>query len=255
MRLRKRFLNLDVVQRLLGALIVLYVFLVYRTGRWSVAGREHPQPFWDSEKNFIVGFWHGRLMMLPYAWESARPFVQLNSAHRDGMLSIRAQEHFGFETIIGSASAGAVAALRGLLKAVRSGKTIGIALDGPRGPRMRAKLGAVMIASKTGVPILPVAFSSARYRLLASWDRFFLPALFSRGHIAWGDPIHVPKGLDEAGLERYRQQVEDRLYALTVAADAAYGHPAIPKAPAPKAPAPKTPAPKTGPSFQEAGDP
>jgi len=229
-RLHKRVLGFDFVQRLLGALMAFYVFLVRRTSSWSVEGREHPQPFWDADKNFIVCFWHGRLMMLPYAWESRRLFTQLNSGHRDGMLSIRAQAHFGFRTIVGSATTGALTALRGLLKTVHSGNTIGMALDGPRGPRMRAKAGAVTIASKTGVPILPLTFSASRCKLLSSWDRFFLATPFNRGHFVWGEPIHVPKGLDEAGIERVRQELEGRLYDLTVAADAKYGHPAIPKA-------------------------
>ena len=231
MRLHKRILDFDFVQRLLGAWMAFYVFLVRRTSRWSVEGSEHPQPFWDADKNFIVCFWHGRLLMLPYAWEGThRHLVQLNSGHRDGILSIRAQEHFGIETIIGSAGSSAVAAFRGLLKMVRAGRTIGIAPDGPNGPRMVVKPGVVTIASLAGVPILPVVFSASRRKLLSSWDRFFLATPFNRGHFAWGEPIHVPKGLDEEALERFRQQVEDRLYDLTIAADAKYGHPAIPKA-------------------------
>jgi len=229
-RLGKRLLGFDLVQRLLGALIAFYVFLVYRTSRWSIEGHEHPQAFWAADKNFIVGFWHGRLMMLPYAWESRRPFTQLNSGHRDGILSIRAQAHFGFKTIVGSATVGALTALRGLLKTVRSGNTIGMALDGPHGPRMRAKPGAVTIASKTGVPILPLTFSASRRRLLSSWDRFFLPTPFNRGHFAWGEPIYVPEDLDEAGVERIRQELEARLNALTLAADAKYGHEPVPQA-------------------------
>ncbi|MCE2510338.1 MAG: lysophospholipid acyltransferase family protein [Alphaproteobacteria bacterium] len=230
MQLRKRLLSFDFVQRLLGALIALYVFLVYRTSRWSVEGREHPQPFWDSEKNFIVCFWHGRMLMLPYAWEGKRPFTQLNSGHRDGIVSVRAQEHFGVKTVIGSATVGAMTAFRGLLKTVHAGETIGVTPDGPHGPRMRAKPGIVTIASKTGVPILPLAFSAGRCKVLSSWDRFVLCYPFTRGHFVWGEPIYVPKDLDEKALETIRQLVEDRLYALTVEADARYGHPTIVKA-------------------------
>ncbi|MGB1546919.1 MAG: lysophospholipid acyltransferase family protein, partial [Alphaproteobacteria bacterium] len=188
MQFQKRLMKLDFVQRLLGALIAFYVFLVYRTSRWSVEGREHPQPFWDSDKNFIVCFWHGRMLMLPYAWECKRPYTQLNSGHRDGIVSIRAQAHFGVRTVVGSATIGAVKAFRGLLKTVLSGETIGITPDGPHGPRMRAKPGIVTIASKAGVPILPLAFSAKRCSILDSWDRFVLPYPFTRGHFVWGEP-------------------------------------------------------------------
>jgi len=226
-QLQKRLLDFNFIQRLLGALIALYVFFVYRASRWSVEGREHPQPFWNSGKNFIVCFWHGRMLMMGYSWESERPYTQLNSGHRDGIISIRAQAHFGARTVIGSANAGAMKAFRGLLKTVRSGETIGITPDGPSGPRMRVKPGIVTIASKTGVPILPLTFSAKRCRVLPSWDRFILPYPFTRGHFAWGEPIYVPKDLDEEALEATRQFVEDRLYALTVSADAKYGHPPI----------------------------
>ncbi|MEW5703730.1 MAG: lysophospholipid acyltransferase family protein [Pseudomonadota bacterium] len=230
MQFRKRIIGLNFVQRFLGALIALYIFCVYRTGRWSVAGEAHPKPLWDAGKPFIVCFWHGRMLLMPYAWQSNQPFVQLNSGHRDGIISIRAQAHFGIRTVIGSATAGAMKAFRGLLKTIRAGKTIGITPDGPRGPRMRAKPGIVVIAGLAGVPILPLAFSAERGRMLASWDRFFVPFPFSRGHFAWGEPIYVPKNPDEATVERLRQLVEDRLYALTLEADATYGHPPIPKA-------------------------
>ena len=38
---------------------------------------------------------------------------------------------------------------------------------------------------------MPVSYSASRARRLRNWDQTFIPKLFSRGLILYGDPIHV----------------------------------------------------------------
>ena len=44
--------------------------------------------------------------------------------------------------------------------------------------------------------------------MLKSWDRFAITFPFSRGIFLWGEPIEVPKELDEAGVEQIRLHVQ-----------------------------------------------
>ena len=59
--------------------------------------------------------------------------------------------------------------------------------------------GIVELARLTGGWILPITSSSTRPRFLASWDRYLLPAPFSRNVVLYGEPFPVPRDADEAG--------------------------------------------------------
>ena len=67
-----------------------------------------------------------------------------------------------------------------LIRLGRSGADLVVTPDGPKGPRQVAKLGVVQLAKATGLPIVPLAFSSSK-KLFASWDRFMVPYPWSRG--------------------------------------------------------------------------
>lgn len=231
MRPLKSIVRHPLTQAVLGRLIALYIELVFRTGRWEVVGGDIPGRYWDADIPFIMAFWHGRLLMMPHAWRRGRRVSMLISQHRDGQLIARAIAHYDVGTIAGSSTRGGMAALRAMLKALKSGEYVGITPDGPRGPRMRASAGLINLARLSGAPIIPATFSARRRRVLGSWDRFVVALPFSRGVYVWGRPIEVPAGAGEAALEACREEVENRLNALTMAADARMGHAAIEPAP------------------------
>ena len=209
------------------AVAALYIRLVHATSRWSVAGGEHAAALWDRDAPFIVAFWHGRMMMMPYGWRREKSIELLVSQHRDGQLIAHTIGHFDFRTIAGSTSHGGSAALRAMLRSLRRGGCVGITPDGPRGPRMRAGGGIADVARLSGVPILPLAFATSRRRVLGSWDRFIVALPFSRGVYVWGAPIEVPKDGDDTSREAARLLVEDRLNAVTFEADRLVGQSAI----------------------------
>ncbi len=204
----------------LGSLYIRFVFL---TGRWQVVNGGHADALWDRNSPFILAFWHGRILMMPKSWRSSVPIHMLISQHRDGQLIARTVSHFGIDTVQGSTTRGGSAALRAMLKFLKSGECVGITPDGPKGPRMRASDGIVAVARLAGVPILPATFATSRRKLLGSWDRFAVALPFSRGVFVWGDPIGVPKESDEAAMETARRAVEDSLNAITRDADARMG--------------------------------
>ena len=227
MTLSKRVLKSGVVQAALAAFGALYLRLVYWTTKWIVVRPPAAQDVHARRLPFIGCFWHGRMVMMRAAIPRGATIHILISGHRDGMLISRAAAGLGVRTVTGSSKSGGAAALLTMQRLLSEGQCVAITPDGPRGPRMRAKLGAIKAAQISGVPILPVSGSVSRRRILGSWDRFCLALPFARGIIVWGEPIHVPRDADDAELDRHRLLLEDRLNALTADADRHFGQSVI----------------------------
>ncbi|MDP2699637.1 lysophospholipid acyltransferase family protein [Thalassospira sp.] len=230
MRWYKRFLKSSELRNGLCWLASGYMRFVRITGRWETRGAHIPSDILASGRPFILAFWHQRLLMMPFPWmdiRKGRKFYMLISAHRDGEIISRTVKHFDIDSIAGSTGKGGSAALRSMLKALKSGDVIGFTPDGPRGPRMRASDGVVQAARMSGAPVIPLSYAVSRRKVFKSWDRFILPFPFSRGVFLWGDPIYVDRGLDDAGLEAKRQEIENALTQLGQKGDRELGMPII----------------------------
>ena len=81
------------------------------------------------------------------------------------------------------------------------------------------KAGVVSAAQRADVPILVVAYSATRVRILKSWDRFVVPFPFSKLVFVMDGPISIGRytGADDA--EAARGMIEDRLREVTRRAD------------------------------------
>jgi hypothetical protein len=73
-------------------------------------------------------------------------------------------------------------------------------IDGPKGPRHEAKMGAVLLARKTGNPVLPFTVTAARRWEAPSWDRLQIPLPFTRARVQIAPPIFVPPDADDQTL-------------------------------------------------------
>ena len=207
-------------RRALCWLAAWYIRLVRVTSRWQVVNGEAANRAWDRGEPFILAFWHGRLLMMPYAWRRGVEIGMLISTHRDGELIAGTIRHFGLSAVRGSSRRDGAAALRAMLRALRAGTCVGITPDGPRGPRMRASAGVVGIAKLSGAKVVPAAFATSRRALLGTWDRFALALPFSRGVFVWGEPIGVGRHDDDLQAAR---AIETALNAVTAEADRLVG--------------------------------
>ena len=88
--------------------------------------------------------------------------------------------------------------------------------DGPRGPAEIVSPGAVMIAQRAGVPILPYALSVKPASRLSTWDRLIIPYPFARGAIVYGEPILVSRDSDP---QQIQAELQKRLDEATRRAD------------------------------------
>ncbi len=119
----------------------------------------------------ILSFWHGRLMMMPYGYPGSGITV-LVSQHRDGELVARAVKWFGIKAERGSSTRGWFKGLKGLLRAVKNGRDLAITPDGPKGPGFKAQMGAILIASRTGLPIIPMGFGASKKKIFQAGTAF-----------------------------------------------------------------------------------
>ena len=230
MSLLKRIVRSDLGRRIIGAAGAGYIRLVHATTRWTTVGRETPEKFWAEGRPFIGCFWHGRMLMMPLIWPADRPIAMLISRHGDGLLIAETIRHFGVRTIAGSSSRGGADALRAMLTTLKSGISVCVTPDGPRGPRMRATAGVVHAARLAGVPLLAGTVATGRRRVLGSWDRFLLALPFSRGVYVIGHPIEVAPDADDAAIEAARLALEVELNRVSAEAERMVGQ--IPVEPA-----------------------
>ena len=232
MGLLKTWLRSDAALTILSALAAGYIRLIHATQRWEVVNADVPRRLWAERRPFVGCFWHGRTMQMKYIWKTELPLAMLISRHRDGRLIARTIERLGVSTIEGSTakagtSKGGAGALLNVVRALKSGTTVGITPDGPRGPRMRASPGALAAARLAGVPLVPISYAVSRRMVMGSWDRFVVPLPFGRGVHIWGDPIDVPADCDDAALARIMRRLEDEMIRVTDEADRMVGCPTI----------------------------
>lgn len=219
MPLTKRLLKHDRTQILLSWLLSAYIRLVMLTSRKKRYVEEGAQPYLRGDGNAIFAFWHGRMMMLP-AFCPPRPLMRvLISFHRDGLLISRVIGHFGQATVSGSSSKGGASAVKEIVRALKEGDNISITPDGPRGPSQVAEMGIVSVARLSGLPVLPVTFSSTRHIRFKSWDRFMLALPFGRIVFCVGQPIVVSRESDEHAQEQARRMIEQEMNRLVEKAD------------------------------------
>lgn len=206
---------------LLAALAATIIRLLHWSIRWRYQGLTDE---WRNDTQKIIPFWHERLLMAHSVFRAVggakkRKAYALSSRHRDGQTIAQAMRFLGLNTVFGSTSKGSVSGLLGLINAAKSGGTIGITPDGPRGPSRVLKAGVIEIAKASGVAIYPLAFSAERRWRLGSWDKMVIPKPFSRGVVFFGGPIHVPKDASDEQMKELSILVKLELDKISDAAD------------------------------------
>lgn len=216
----KRTLRRPGVQAGLARLLAAYVRILRTTARVERPDDETLQRLVSEERPLVLCFWHGRMVATNLAWRDGSRTHLVISRSRDGTLGARVAQLLGFNTIAGSAHRGGSAAARSMLRLLaRPGEMIGVMPDGPRGPRMRARRGAITIARLGRARLIPLA-AAARPRLVfGSWDRFVLPLPFARVVLRVGRPIEVPEDAGRDTEEALRLQLERALNELCHEAD------------------------------------
>jgi lysophospholipid acyltransferase (LPLAT)-like uncharacterized protein len=206
--LKKRLL-IRVADVLFYALISVIGF----TSRYEVRGWEHYEAI--SREGFagIHTLWHDCIYLAIYFWKR-RGIVYMTSQSFDGEYIARFLQRFGFGAVRGSSTRGGIGAMVEMARLLRAGVPVGFTVDGPKGPRRVAKMGAVLLAKKTGQPILPFNVTPSRFWQASSWDRFQVPLPFTRALLEIAPPVYVPMDADDAVLQGKLGELQSKLDEL-----------------------------------------
>jgi lysophospholipid acyltransferase (LPLAT)-like uncharacterized protein len=164
-------------------------------------------------KPFVLVFWHGS-MLLPWWTLRRRNAAALVSQSSDGELLARLLLSWGYTVVRGSSSRGSKEAMASMRDLVAAGHALCVTPDGPRGPRLEMKMGAVRVAQTMGVPLIGLAAGYGSWRKLGSWDRFMIPRPFTRAWLLTTPPILIDPTLEGEALEDRRLDIEKQLIAL-----------------------------------------
>jgi len=149
----------------------------------------HPALDLAGDRPIVLGFWHGQQLLLLGA-RRRRLTATLVSLSRDGELQSGVMRGLGFLVERGSSSRGGARGLRSIVRRVCQGADAAFAVDGPRGPRARAKPGAALAAAAAGARLVPTAaFASRALVLERTWDCFEIPLPFARVVVVLGAPL------------------------------------------------------------------
>ena len=203
--------------------------LIMRAGAGTLrrrdVGCEHLEGCRAKGEPLIFAFWHGRLLLMPFATPGTQATI-LISQHRDGEYIARIARRLGFTVERGSATRGGAEAFRKLVRALKEGRNVVLTPDGPKGPSRQVKSGVIELSRLSGMPIVPGAVGVAPSILLSSWDRFVIPYPFARCVYVWGPPVYVPPDISRTEAERYQSLLAERLDAVTSDADRLAASPA-----------------------------
>lgn len=217
----KRFAELK--WKLVGTLGKLLVDFIFKTGVIEIKGQKPLENLMKNRK-YIMAIWHSRIMLFSYFFKGMNGSA-LVSRSDDGEIIARVLQAQGHETVRGSTSKGGLRAMSKLIKDLKNKRRPGAIIpDGPRGPRFQVQPGVIMLAKKTGYPVIPASYSAKKIKVFSSWDRFILPYPFTRCRLIFGKPITVPADADQGGLENCRKTLETELNRITKSADRYFGH-------------------------------
>lgn len=223
MRLNQKNKISEIKWNLVGIFGKLLIDLLCGTMKIEMEGFEKVKQIFSSRK-FILTVWHSRILLVSYLCKGLNGTAMV-SASEDGEFAARIIQRQGHEAVRGSTKKGGLQALSILISNLKKkDKPCLIVPDGPQGPRHKASPGVIILAKKTGYPIVPISYSARKIKVFASWDRFVLPYPFTKCRVVFGSPVYVPPDADTDEGKRCLIRLEKELCRITFNADRYFGH-------------------------------
>jgi lysophospholipid acyltransferase (LPLAT)-like uncharacterized protein len=195
----------------IGGAVYAFLRILGPTLRFETIGLHNLEDLPLRGERAIAAFWHRCIFSAVWRFRG-RGAVVMNTPNFDGQWTRVVIERLGYGTAQGSSSRGGLRGLLEMEKRLAQGHEVAFTIDGPRGPRYVAKPGPVMLARRTGQPI--VVFHSALERAITfkkSWDLLQIPMPFTRAIMVVAPPIHVPAGADAKVMEDKQAEMQTAL--------------------------------------------
>jgi lysophospholipid acyltransferase (LPLAT)-like uncharacterized protein len=160
----------------------------------------------ESRQPLIFACLHRDILLAIRHVRPMRPSL-LVSGSPDGDILIRAlgRRHYGF--VRGATGEDGKRAFVALRRELQRGRSVGVAVDGPKGPFGVINEGVLQLSRLSGCPIVPLRAHAPRRVVLGTWDRTVVPHLFSRVQITRGPLVLVAREGGEAELARVRREL------------------------------------------------
>ncbi|MEP6849438.1 MAG: lysophospholipid acyltransferase family protein [Acidobacteriota bacterium] len=186
------------------------IFAIGATIRFETQGAENLRKIEDDGKLPVYATWHDQIFLGTF-YLKRRGIVFLTSLSFDGEYIARFLQRLGFGVIRGSSTRGGAKGLVKMIRGMNAGLAMGFTVDGPKGPRHQVKHGVVLLAKKTGNPILPFMVRPRKYWTVNSWDGLQIPRPFTRAVMTFGEPIEVPQDASDEEVENIRTDLQSEL--------------------------------------------
>ncbi|MCF8461713.1 MAG: hypothetical protein K9G46_13400 [Flavobacteriales bacterium] len=182
-----------------GGFMFIILSLIRLTQRVEYVGKENL----SSSPNHIYAFWHENLplhfttnlrMKKPQIWLQ-HPMLFMKPIHVCVKL-------MGLtEMAYGSSGNSGKEALERVNTQLRNGYSTMINPDGPAGPIKKLKVGVLIMAKETGVPIIPITMDASPKWVMNTWDKKKQPLPFSRIKIEFHPAIYIRGDFSNADIE------------------------------------------------------
>ena len=215
MRIFKHFSKTSIGQKFIGFIFYFITNIIARSIRWEYFEQSKKSTIFNNQDKYIFCCWHNKLFLGPHLLPRNRVINALQSSHSDGMITSLAFKYLGMNVILGSSKKGGMQAFRKMVKCLQLGESIAITPDGPKGPKEQVKEGIIKLAQITSTPIIPLVWTTEKFKTINSWDNFVLPYPFSRGIYCFGKPINIKKNISINKFELERQNLENEIKRLT----------------------------------------
>jgi lysophospholipid acyltransferase (LPLAT)-like uncharacterized protein len=201
----------------LGRISAFFIWLLALSWRSDAGELAKVDEQLAAGKPVITVFWHSSYLSL-FALAARRPVTVFTSQSFRGKVIAGICRRFGYDPYLLPPGRQGYHHMRHvLLEKTRDANRpvlVGIAIDGPLGPRHAVKLGALHMAARMDAVLMPLRVTSRpNWAITSRWDHFKIPLPFAKVQLDVGPAIAVPDGFgrDPAQIEALRKQVHDRL--------------------------------------------
>ena len=223
-------------RKIYHALIYLILRTLYATYRLRFTGldnlkkaqEDHPQG------SVIFALWHEHFLAGIFSIKVFKPCAMV-SPSKDGEIVARFVRKLGYSVARGSSSRGGKDAKNDAITALDKGTIAAITVDGPKGPRNKAKPGIVNLSKISGASIIPISPITESPKIFEkSWDQNKFPKPFSKIVLRFGEPVQVPQSAEGEVFNQLRDKLDDNLIQTEKVAEGDFKDwKTLPKSPGP----------------------
>ena len=214
-RLPKLSLGQRIQIPIIGWMVWAVIRVLGPTLRFEVlGGQQAGRDYRPDQPPNVYAFWHRCIIAGAWYFRN-RNAVLMNTTNFDGQWTRRVIERLGYQTAQGSSTRGGLRGLAVMAQRLDEGLDAAFTIDGPRGPRYIAKPGPVMLARRTGRPIILFHAGLERcWTLKKTWDLFQIPKPFTRAVIVIAPPLAVDVDADREMVEEKHREMQKLLERL-----------------------------------------